>query len=98
MVKEDVETVVNRINEIDSKINLLSQEKVKITSEYYVELLEHDLETISDVLGVLEELKTEKATKSVEENEVVTYLLDVSSDIEEEIERVKKTVDKYKRS
>ena len=98
MAKEDVETVVNRINEIDSKINLLSQEKVKITSEYYVELLEHDLETISDVLGVLEELKTEKATKSVEENEVVTYLLDVSSDIEEEIERVKKTVDKYKRS
>lgn len=98
MVKEDVETVVNRINEIDSKINLLSQEKVKITSEYYEDLLEHDLETISDVLGVLEELKTEKATKSVEENEVVTYLLDVSSDIEEEIERVKKTVDKYKRS
>ena len=89
MAKEDVETVVNRINEIDSKINLLSQEKVKITSEYYVELLEHDLETISDVLGVLEELKTEKATKSVEENEVVTYLVDVSSDIEEEIERLK---------
>lgn len=91
MVKEDVETVVNRINEIDSKINLLSQEKVKITSEYYVELLEHDLETISDVLEVLEELKTEKATNSVEENEVVTFLLNVSSDIEEEIERLKKT-------
>lgn len=79
---EEVGTVVNKIEEIDSQIALLTQEKGRITSEYYVELLEHDVETISKVETVLDNLKTEKASELVEE-------YDVLGTIEEVIERLK---------
>lgn len=46
MVNEDVETVVNTIEDIDSQIEKLTQEKEKLTKENYVDLLEHDLNTI----------------------------------------------------
>ena len=83
MIKEDVETVVNKIEEIDSKIDSLTQEKGKITSEYYVELLEHDKKTIKDVAIILSNLKTEKATNLIEEYDVLGNIEEVISEIKE---------------
>lgn len=87
--KEEVESVVNSIEEIDSKIEELEQEKLSLTSEYYVELLEHDLRTVKKVEHILRNMKTEKASEFVEDNEAIGIIEEVISDIEGELKKVK---------
>ena len=90
MVKEDVKTVVNKIEEIDSKISSLTQEKGKITSEYYLELLEYDLGVISEVEYTLKGLKTERAKEIIEEEtNIYEDLAEAVNSINYEIKDIK---------
>lgn len=88
--KAEVENAVNYIEDIDTKIAELEQEKLKISSEYHVELLEHDLRTVKKVEHILKNLLTEKATESVEDSDVLGVIEEVISDIKEELKEVEK--------
>jgi len=88
MAKEKVVSVVNELEGIDSEIALLTQKKGRLTSEYHKELLAYDLETISKVKTSLKNLKTAVALTSVEDNELLEVLEDVTSDIEKELNKV----------
>ena len=85
VVKKDVEAVVNTIEDIDSEIGKLTQEKEKLTKENHVGLLEYDLNTIKKVYATLKHLKTEVAIESIEEELVLDNLEIVIERIEEEI-------------
>lgn len=94
MVKEDVETVVNTIEDIDSQIEKLTQEKEKLTKENYVDLLEHDLNTILKVQTVLSDLKTVIATKLIEDYDTLGSVEEVLSELKEEYSIKKQMVEK----
>ena len=85
MVKEDVETVVNKIEDIDSKIESLTQEKEKLTEENNENLLRHDLETVEKSISDLESLKTKKAIEILEEYGLIEEIKEVHDMILEEI-------------
>lgn len=87
--KEEVASVVNSIEDIDSKIAELQQEKLSLTSEYHVELLEQDLRTVKKVEHILRNLLTKKASESVEDYELLGVIEEVISDIKEELKEVK---------
>ena len=87
--KEEVASVVNSIEGIDTKINELQQEKLSLTSEYHVELLEHDLRTVKKVEKVLSNLLTENASEYIENYEILVGLEDVISEIEGELKEIK---------
>ena len=85
--KVEVVSVVNKVEDIDSKIAELQQEKLSLTSEYHVELLEHDLKTIKYAVDILEGVKTKNAKDLLEYHEVIGIIEDVTSGIEEELKK-----------
>ena len=82
---EDVGTVVNKIENIDSKIKSLTTEKEELTKANYKALLEHDLETIDKAEDLLANLKTNKANSYIEEAEVFEVLSDVTYNIRKDL-------------
>ncbi len=91
MVTEgELTNAFNRLEEIDSTISSLTEEKRKLTSEYHVELLEKDITTVKYAIQVLTGLKTEKAIETVEEFELIELIDDVISNLEEELVKLKK--------
>ena len=89
MAEENVETVVNDVEEIDVKIAELQQEKIKITSEYHEELLEHDLRTVKRVEAIIRNLITDKAKEIAEYHELLGIIEEITVDIEKEIRQSK---------
>lgn len=84
---ESVETVVAKIENIDSKIATLTTEKKKLTEENHEELLKHDLKTVNHAVDILEGVKTKKAKDLLEYHEVIGVIEDVTSGIEEELKK-----------
>lgn len=88
--QEEVTSVVNSIEDIDSKIEELQQEKLSLTSDYHEELLEHDLRTVKKVEHILRNLLTEEASECLETYEILGVIEEAISDIEEELKDIKK--------
>ena len=85
MQEKELTKAFNRLEEIDSSISSLTEERRKLTSEYHVELLEKDVTTVKYLLQVLAGLKTDKAIEFVEYHELTSVIEEVIDSIEEEI-------------
>lgn len=82
---EKKETIVNKIEEIDSEIESLRQEKVKLTAEHFQILLEHDLKTIQDMIVILRNLKTDYVSALLGEYDVLEPFEEIIEIIEKDL-------------
>lgn len=82
MAEEKVIDVVNEIESINSKIDSLELEKHKLINENHVDLIEHDLNTIKNLIETLECLNTEEVIDLIENHDVKNILEEIISDVE----------------